>query len=147
MPGSHSVTATFNPPDETSWSFNPQKVEVNGGGKIKMQRSTTVTPEWVFASQQPGLPSWCTFNVQAGGATLEIDDQGPSTNGQYVSYTVAVTWNGATYTSPLTSASPPTATATSTSFSSTSTSDSTTTTDTNLTATGGTGVPPMIMNQ
>ncbi len=140
MPGDHSVTATFNPPDGTSWSFSPQKVSMNGAGKIKIDRSTMVTPAWVFSDAQPNLPSWCTFTVKAGGAMLEIDDNGQSTNGQYVSYTVNVTWNGTTYTSPATA--PPAAGAPARTAASAPAP-----TRASVTADGGTGIPPMIMNE
>jgi hypothetical protein len=123
MPDDHSVTVTFNPPDNTTWSFDKQKVSMNGSGKIRMSRSTTVTPAWTFATNQPNLPPGCTATVTANGAQLEIDDNGTSTNGQYVSYNITVTWNGASYSSGNAQPAP------------------------RIMADEGIGTPPMIMNQ
>jgi hypothetical protein len=99
-----AVVVTFNPPDpnNTSWSFNKKKIQLQAGESIVMSRNTTSTPPWVFVEPQTHLPSGCTGRVLQGGTKLQIDRGGQDSNG-YVPYSIMVSWNGTLYTSPMTS--------------------------------------------
>ncbi len=99
MPDPKQVIVTFTPPSQGSWSFDPQKVTMNGAGKITLVRSAS-SPAWKFESAT-NLPGGCVGNPKKDGAEMDIDDDGTKTNG-FVSYSVTVSFNGTNYTSPMT---------------------------------------------
>ena len=95
----HKVTVTFNPPDQSSWSFDPKTTPVKNKGTITLEAASGST--WTFTGAVGGIPSTWQTSLTAGNTKITIDDPNDSPATNYT-FTVTVTNANGTWTSPST---------------------------------------------
>jgi hypothetical protein len=75
---------------------------MTAAGKIKLHRDSK-SPDWVFDTVN-GLPASWTQTAQGNGSQMNVEDTLVPAQENFT-YTVTVSYNGNTYTSPLQTAS------------------------------------------
>ena len=94
-----TVKVTFTPPNASSWMFDPNPAHMSAAGKVKLRRDPQ-SPNWTFVSAN-GLPTGYTWDLQGNGTGIDINDPHLPPLHVGVPFSVTVSYEGTTYTSPM----------------------------------------------